>query len=334
MLNVLDTKHRGWFIIIICCFALVGCATRGNMLPKVEDSELASPAQKFPLAYTYSYFNRSYVGTMNTVVFGEEIEKVFSQCGIKNADTKTPFTDLRLNLMLEGNTLDTQYGAIITGITLTLIPGPVQKYDLKLNAMIKKNDEIIKSYTYYDYSRLWFGLFCLPAILMDQPHNVAREVVDGMLLNLVKDLKRDGFLNLGSDQIQRHDINSDFRNAASKGNITSMKALLNKGVEVNSRNVNGATALMIASLNGHVETVKFLLSKGADVNARDNHDYTTLIHISGQGNVKIMQILLEKRAEVNAKNDLGLTALDNAELFKQQGAIKLLKKYKAVNGNN
>jgi ankyrin repeat protein len=59
----------------------------------------------------------------------------------------------------------------------------------------------------------------------------------------------------------------------STGDVTS---LIERGANVNAKDEEGATPLMIAAGMGRVEMVKLLLSKGADVNARDNSGVTAL----------------------------------------------------------
>jgi outer membrane protein assembly factor BamB len=57
--------------------------------------------------------------------------------------------------------------------------------------------------------------------------------------------------------------------AARKGDVATVKALLDKGVDVNAKSDYGLTALGFAADNGHVEVVKLLLERKADVNATD-----------------------------------------------------------------
>ena len=51
--------------------------------------------------------------------------------------------------------------------------------------------------------------------------------------------------------------------AASNGHTDIVKALLDKGADVNARGNKGSTALMFAAYNGHTDIVKSLIDKGA-----------------------------------------------------------------------
>lgn len=52
--------------------------------------------------------------------------------------------------------------------------------------------------------------------------------------------------------------------AAKRGNLDKVKQLLDQGVDVNTRDGYGRTALMEASREGHAALVSLLLARGAD----------------------------------------------------------------------
>jgi hypothetical protein len=61
--------------------------------------------------------------------------------------------------------------------------------------------------------------------------------------------------------------------AARAGRTTLVEAAMAKGQAVDSRDLSGRTALMLAAGNGHASTVRLLLDNGADANARDAHGW-------------------------------------------------------------
>lgn len=129
-------------------------------------------------------------------------------------------------------------------------------------------------------------------------------------------------------------IDSDLIKAASIGDISAVKALLEKGADVNAKNNDGTTALIQASEYGYSDIVKMLLAKGADVNAIDEFGRMALFVASMQGHYDIVKALLEKGADVNAKigrfivggGRSTVTALDVAKEKGHEEIVQLLKK--------
>jgi uncharacterized protein len=112
----------------------------------------------------------------------------------------------------------------------------------------------------------------------------------------------------------------DLLNAAYRGDMAAVQALLNTGTDVNARTseicrgsftpvCGGATALIMASFTGHLDIVQALLARGADVNAPMNNGNNALMGASRAGRVDVVRALLAKRADVNARTNNGMTAL-------------------------
>ena len=92
--------------------------------------------------------------------------------------------------------------------------------------------------------------------------------------------------------------------------IDIAKYLLEKGADVNVKNTYGYTTLMLAVNNRYIDIVKYLVEKGADVNAKDIDGMTALTIAVKKDNIDIVKYLVEKGADVNAKeNDEGMTPL-------------------------
>ena len=158
------------------------------------------------------------------------------------------------------------------------------------------------------------------------------------------------------------DINSELFLAAKEGRTDTVKTLLDKGADINAKNSNGWTALMLATLGGCKNIVEVLVNKGADVNKKNNKGMTALMVAANkgltppptvqalldkmmsksQGSVpsfmleevngykSIVMILLNKGADVNKKNNNGWTALMFAEFENHTGIVRLLKQHGAT----
>lgn len=101
--------------------------------------------------------------------------------------------------------------------------------------------------------------------------------------------------------------------AAYLGHVDIVRMLLKKKANVDARNDNGATPLMLATLRGHTAIVELLCAFNANTDiSEDDQLVTPLMVACFKGNVDIAKILLTKGASVNLVNKHGATALVTA----------------------
>jgi ankyrin repeat protein len=67
---------------------------------------------------------------------------------------------------------------------------------------------------------------------------------------------------------------------ACRGDVKGVEDLLNEGIDVNSIDLDGRTALHIAACEGHVEVAKLLLSRKANLDARDRWGSTVISYFT------------------------------------------------------
>ena len=94
------------------------------------------------------------------------------------------------------------------------------------------------------------------------------------------------------------DLNQELISASVGGNTAAVKALLEKGADVNGKNTSGHTALICAAKFGHTETVQLLLPKGADTNAKDIWNETALGYAAKNGHLTTGEALLAGAADI------------------------------------
>ena len=70
------------------------------------------------------------------------------------------------------------------------------------------------------------------------------------------------------------DLSAGLLSAAASGKTDQVSSLLAKGANLESKDKNGRTPLMLAAQHGQAEIVKLLLSKGAKADARDRFGWT------------------------------------------------------------
>jgi len=100
--------------------------------------------------------------------------------------------------------------------------------------------------------------------------------------------------------------------AVRNGNREVLQVLLWAKVDVNAKNQDGQTALMMLSDKVTNEIVWDLINAGAKVNQRDKDGDSPLISVAEETNVEALKALLDAGAKVDASNNQGETALMKA----------------------
>ena len=96
----------------------------------------------------------------------------------------------------------------------------------------------------------------------------------------------------------RQELDDQLWEAARKGDVATVRALLDKGANVNARFRYGTTALFKAAERGHTEVVKLLIERGADVNVKDTfYGATAMTWALENKHVEVVRALLDKSAE-------------------------------------
>jgi hypothetical protein len=115
------------------------------------------------------------------------------------------------------------------------------------------------------------------------------------------------------------DAGTRLREAATRGDVAQVRALLDAGADVNAPSEYGATALFFACDKGHVEVVKLLLARGAKPDVKDTFYQSTAADWAGfKGQGEILKLLAQAGADVTG----GVTA--SASSGKPEGVRPLL----------
>jgi ankyrin repeat protein len=103
--------------------------------------------------------------------------------------------------------------------------------------------------------------------------------------------------------------------------ILILNLLIVNGGDVNLKNKNGVTPLMIAT---DKSVVQLLIQKGADWNAKDKDGDNVLSAAVRSGKIDIIQLLIDKGADKNSKNVYGQTLLMYAAIYRHADVVKYL----------
>uniref|UniRef100_A0A0N4VZB8 ANK_REP_REGION domain-containing protein n=1 Tax=Haemonchus placei TaxID=6290 RepID=A0A0N4VZB8_HAEPC len=99
---------------------------------------------------------------------------------------------------------------------------------------------------------------------------------------------------------------------------------------VSSRDPRGRTALHLASWRGHYQCVEYLMEKGVELEAADDEGATALMYAVKEANsVHIVEYLLNSGADVSRKDCNNNTALHHCCLSKNEDCGKVLANHLA-----
>jgi len=121
-------------------------------------------------------------------------------------------------------------------------------------------------------------------------------------------------------------LNEGLFSAVRNGDLEKAKRLLDKGADVNARDILGKTPLHQAAISGHLGTVKFLIERGADISARDYWWWTPLHYAVANGHLDVVRFLVERGADIDARNINGESPLDLAREKKYWDIVNFLEK--------
>jgi ankyrin repeat protein len=130
----------------------------------------------------------------------------------------------------------------------------------------------------------------------------------------------------GADANAKSETNGTALMSAASRNPQAVALLVARGADVTVRTKRGETALANAANRGDLATVKLLLDKGADVNSVDYRGYTPLMQAAycDDASPELIRLLLAKGADINAKGE-GETPLSLAAKRGETEITRLLR---------
>lgn len=126
----------------------------------------------------------------------------------------------------------------------------------------------------------------------------------------------------------------DLWEAAALGDLHRTAELLDAGSDIDAINVDGYTALGLASYFGHLEEVRLLIDRGADVNVISTNEMAVMpLHSAlAGGHKQIAALLIERGAEVDEPTGADWTPLHYVAESNDLETARLLLKAGARSG--
>ncbi|WP_341808148.1 ankyrin repeat domain-containing protein [Wolbachia endosymbiont (group E) of Neria commutata] len=142
-------------------------------------------------------------------------------------------------------------------------------------------------------------------------------------INIIKLLTNQPLQNI-KGYLKETDLHALAKNGASKDELALL--LKNKGIDINSKNILGQTALHIAVLSGNTKMVGYLLEEGADPSQQDVFGNTALHYAVPCGDVTSIKLLRKHGADSTIINLLGKKPIDLIVDYTEQNKDKKNKK--------
>lgn len=112
--------------------------------------------------------------------------------------------------------------------------------------------------------------------------------------------------------------------AAGRGDLARVRALLRAGADIELRDADGRTAILAATDGNHLDVVRELIARGANVNAQDNRRDSAFLLAGARGYIEIVRATLSAKADLKSTNRYGGTALIPACHYGHVDTVRLL----------
>ena len=106
--------------------------------------------------------------------------------------------------------------------------------------------------------------------------------------------------------------------------------MIKDGCEVDAVDTgSGWTPLLrVSAVSGNQKVASLLIDAGADVNVKDKDGKTPLMVAVLNNHEELVQLLLDKGADASVKNEFGKGVLEMARVFDRQNVVSLLEERK------
>lgn len=129
-------------------------------------------------------------------------------------------------------------------------------------------------------------------------------------------------------------MSKELIDAVKAGTAADVQRLLAAGADINFRDAEGATPLMVAAEAGNLPMVQELIRAGADVSARDGRGWTALVravynHEQKRGFADVVRALIKAGADIEITISYGVRPLMLAAGYGETDVVATLLEFGA-----
>ncbi len=133
-----------------------------------------------------------------------------------------------------------------------------------------------------------------------------------------------GFIFFYNNALARAFSDEEIFNAVKAEDTSLFLEMMAAGIDVNEKDENGNTPLIIASSHDKVKFAKFIIDMGANVNKKNYRGTAPLHRAASIGSVEIINLLLDNDAFVDMPDLEGITPLMSAVIAGKQSSVEVL----------
>ncbi|MFB5078984.1 ankyrin repeat domain-containing protein [Raoultella sp. C349492] len=134
--------------------------------------------------------------------------------------------------------------------------------------------------------------------------------------------------------MSRENLITEYLLAAEQGNLAQLKQCLLQGVNINSTNRLGQTAIVLASLHQHYDCVEQLIDAGIDINKQDQTCFTPFLLSCLNNDLTLLRLILPAAPDLNCLTRFGGVGLTPACEKGHLAIVKELLTHTAINVNH
>ena len=130
--------------------------------------------------------------------------------------------------------------------------------------------------------------------------------------------------NIDTKKIDKEINTGKFFDAVQSGDCDKIRYFIHSGIDINTKDKYGCTALINASDSNKKKVVRLLIELGADINIRDDEGQTALMKAAFVNADEVVAILIRSGADINVKDNQGQTPFMMAALSDSEAVAEIL----------